>query len=145
MMSGAVWVRDRLAGVGWDIRLADARKVKWIAPLACVQDRPRRRPGARRSRAPRPRARSLGAGYLQERANRERLRRRSHLVRLRTSAINRTFGLLTQWGLRRNLTALRKPDALDELAAHGVPLVWLQSITTLLAVIDDLDRQLGVL
>ena len=47
--------------------------------------------------------------------------------------------------MRRNLTALRKPDAIDELAAHGVPAVWLQSITTLLAVIDDLDRQLGVL
>jgi transposase len=82
---------------------------------------------------------------LKERANRERLRRRSQLVRLRTSAINRTFGVLTQWGLRRNLTALRKPDAIDELAAHGVPAVWLQSITTLLAVIDDLDRRLGVL
>ena len=63
----------------------------------------------------------------------------------RTSAINRSFGVLTQWGLRRNLTALRKPDAIDELAAHGVPAVWLVSITTLLAVIDDLDRQLGVL
>jgi hypothetical protein len=45
---------------------------------------------------------------VDERANRERLRRRAHLIRLRTSAINRTFGLLTQWGLRRNLTALRK-------------------------------------
>jgi hypothetical protein len=31
MMSGAVWVRDRLATVGWDIRLADARKVTAIA------------------------------------------------------------------------------------------------------------------
>src|SRR4051794_4751870 len=39
MMSGAVWVRDQLALVGWDIRLADARKVKSIAPLACKTDR----------------------------------------------------------------------------------------------------------
>jgi hypothetical protein len=54
---------------------------------------------------------------LDERANRERLRRRAHLIRLRTSAINRTFGLLTQWGLRRNLTALRKPGAIDDLAS----------------------------
>src|SRR3954454_10874890 len=82
---------------------------------------------------------------LEERANRERLRRRSHLIRLRTSAMNRSFGLLTQWGLRRTLTALRKPDAIAELAEHGVPAVWLQSITTLLAVIEDLDRQLAVL
>jgi transposase len=82
---------------------------------------------------------------LDERANRERLRRRAHLIRLRTSAINRTFGLLTQWGLRRNLTALRKPGAIDELAEHDVPPVWQQSILTLLGVIDDLDRQLAPL
>ena len=78
----------------------------------------------------------------EERANRERLRRRSHLIRLRTSAINRTFGLLTQWGLRRGLTALRKPSAIEELAELGVPAVWRQSIVTLLGVIDDLDTQL---
>jgi transposase len=82
---------------------------------------------------------------LDKRANRERLRRRAHLIRLRTSAINRTFGLLTQWGLRRNLTALRQPGAIDDLAEHGVPGIWRQSITTLLGVIDDLDAQLGPL
>jgi len=31
MMSGAVWVRDRLAAAGWEIQIADARKVKAIA------------------------------------------------------------------------------------------------------------------
>jgi transposase len=82
---------------------------------------------------------------LDERANRERLRRRAHLIRLRTSAINRTFGLLTQWGLRRNLSALRKHGAIDDLAEHGVPGIWRQSITTLLGVIDDLDAQLAPL
>src|SRR3954454_8727634 len=60
MMSGAVWVRDQLALVGWDIRLADARKVKAIAPLACKTDRVDARVG--RSRPPRPGARGLGAG-----------------------------------------------------------------------------------
>ena len=79
------------------------------------------------------------------RAIRERLRRRSHLVRLRTSSINRSFGLLTQWGLRRNLTALRQPGALAELAERGVPEVWRDSLATLLSVIDDLDRQLAPL
>jgi hypothetical protein len=28
MMSGAVWVRDRLRSAGWQIEVADARKVK---------------------------------------------------------------------------------------------------------------------
>ena len=143
MMSGAVWVRDQLALAGWDIRLADARKVKAIAPLACKTDRVDARVLAdlvRRDLVP-----EVWVPSVEERANRERLRRRSHLVRLRTSAINRTFGLLTQWGLRRSLTALRKPGAIEELAELGVPAVWRQSIVTLLGVIDDLDAQLAPL
>lgn len=143
MMSGAVWVRDRLATVGWDIRLADARKAKAIAPLACKTDRVDARVLAelvRRDLVP-----EVWVPSVQERANREMLRRRAHLIRLRTSSINRTFGLLTQWGLRRNLTALRKPGAIDELAEHGVPATWQQSIVTLLGVIDDLDAQLAPL
>src|ERR687884_89060 len=143
MMSGAVWVRERLAACGWTIELAEARKVKAIAPLACKTDRVDARVLAELAR------RDLVPGVwvpsLDDRAIRERLRRRTHLVRLRTSAVNRTFGLLTQWGLRRNLTALRKPGALEELAEHGVPEVWRRSLATLLAVIDDLDRRLAPL
>src|SRR5215212_2139590 len=39
MMSGAVWVRERLAGAGWQVEVADARKVKNVAPLACKTDK----------------------------------------------------------------------------------------------------------
>ena len=80
---------------------------------------------------------------LSDRELRERLRRREHLVRLRTSARNRMFGLLTQWGLRGSLTTLRKPEALERLSERGVPAVWIQSIATLLEVVDDLDRQIA--
>lgn len=143
MMSGAVWVRDRLTGCGWRIEIADARKVKAIAPLACKTDRVDARvlaDLARRDLVP-----ALWVPSLDDRALRERLRRRTHLVKLRTSAVNRCFGLLTQWGLRRSLTALRRPDALEELADQGVPEVWRRSIATLLGVVDDLDRRLAPL
>jgi transposase len=143
MMSGAPWVRDSLAACGWTIEIADARKVKAIAPLACKTDRVDARVLAdlvRRDLVP-----SVWVPPLDDRAIRERLRRRSHLIRLRTSSINRTFGLLTQWGLRRNLSALRQPDALAELADRGVPEVWRESLAVLLGVIDDLDRQLAPL
>ena len=143
MMSGAPWVRDSLAACGWTIEIADARKVKAIAPLACKTDRVDARvlaDLARRDLVP-----TVWVPPLDDRAIRERLRRRSHLIRLRTSSINRTFGLLTQWGLRRNLTALRQPGALAELAERGVPEVWLDSLAVLLSVIDDLDRQLAPL
>ncbi len=145
MMSGAAWVRDRLAECGWEIEIeiADARKVKAIAPLACKTDKVDVRvlaDLARRDLVP-----VIWVPSLDDRAIRERLRRRAHLIRLRTSAINRTFGIQTQFGLRRGITALRKPAAIDELAEHGMPEVWLQSIRTLLGVIDDLDRQLAPL
>jgi hypothetical protein len=60
MMSGAVWVRERLRACGWDFEIADARKVKAIAPLACKTDRGRRA-RARATVAPGPGAGAVGA------------------------------------------------------------------------------------
>ncbi|MCA1708589.1 MAG: transposase, partial [Actinobacteria bacterium] len=73
MMSGAVWVRDRLQACGWSVQIADARKVKAIAPLACKTDRVDARVLAelvRRDLAP-----NVWVPSVEERANRERLRR----------------------------------------------------------------------
>jgi transposase len=125
MMSGAVWVRDRLADCGWEVEVADARV---LAELC------------RRELVP-----ALWVPSLEERALRERLRRRTHLVRLRTSAMNRTFGVLTQWGLRIPLERLRRPDAVDLLERHGMPAVWRRSIEEAIAVIDLLDARIGPL
>jgi len=139
MMSGAVWVRDRLAAAGWKVEVAHARKVRDIAPLACKTDKVDARVLAelcRRDLVP-----ALWLPSLEDRALRERLRRRMHLVRLRTSARNRIFGLLTQWGLRLSLKRLRAPDAMDVLAACGVEEAWRRSIAEALEVIDLLDAR----
>ena len=72
MMSGAVWVRDRLADCGWMIEIADARKVEAIAPLACKTDRVDARvlaDLARRDLVP-----GVWVPPLDDRAIRERLR-----------------------------------------------------------------------
>src|SRR5215207_2897681 len=85
MMSGAVWVRDRLAEAGWNVE-ADARKVKNVAQLACKTDKVDARVLAelcRRELVP-----ALWIPSLEERALPERLKRRLHLMRLRTSAKN---------------------------------------------------------
>jgi transposase len=143
MMSGAVWVRERLAEAGWDVEVADARKVKNVAPLACKTDRVDARVLAelcRRELVP-----ALWIPSLEERALRERLKRRLHLVRLRTSAKNRVFGLLTQWGLRIRLERLRQPDGLELLEARGVPEVWRRSVAEALAVIELLDERIAPL
>ena len=118
-MSGAVWVRDTLCAAGWEMQIAHARKVRDVAPIACKTDKVDARVLAelcRRDLVP-----ELWVPCLEDRELRERLRRRTHLVRLRASAMNRIFGLLTQWGLRMSLKRLREPDAMQLLGAHGLP------------------------
>ena len=143
MMSGAVWVRDRLADCGWQVEVADARKAKTLAPLTAKTDKVDARllaELARRDLVP-----AVWVPSLSERELRERLRRRMHLVRLRTSAKARIFGLLTQWGVRVKLTRLRRPDGLELLAARGVPAVWRRSVAEAIGVIDELDRRIAPL
>jgi transposase len=140
MMSGAVWVRDQLRAAGWQVEGADARRVKGIAPLACKTDRVDARVLAelcRRDLVP-----ALWIPSLEERELRERLRRRTHLVRLRTSAINRVYGLGTQWGLRLRAERLRHHDGLELLTRSGMPTVWQRSIHEALAVIELLDARI---
>ncbi len=38
-MNGARFVHDRLEELGWDVLIADAQKVKGLAPLACKTDK----------------------------------------------------------------------------------------------------------
>jgi transposase len=140
MMSRAVWVRDRLAGAGWQVQIAHARKVRDVAPLACKTDKVDARVLAelcRRDLVP-----ELWVPSLSDRELRERLRRRTHLVRMRASAMNRIFGLLTQWGMRLSLDRLRQPDAMELLEQRGVPAVWRRSVCEALEVIDLLDSRI---
>lgn len=143
MMSGALWVRDELVACGWQVEVADARKVKAVAPLAAKTDKVDARVLAELSR--RRLVPALWLPSLDERALRERLRRRMHLVRLRTSAKGRIFGLQTQWGIRVSLARLRKPNGLALLERAGVPAVWRRSVSECLALIDFLDARLAPL
>jgi len=140
MMSGAVWVRDQLQATGWEVQVAHARKVRDVAPLACKTDKVDARVLAelrRRDLVP-----ELWLPSPSDRALRERLRRRAHLVKTRTSARNRIFGLLTQFGLRLSYARLCKPDAIELLARRGVPAVWRASITELLELAEEMDRRI---
>lgn len=140
MMSGAVWVRDRLEASGWEVQVAHARKVRDVAPLACKTDKVDARVLAelcRRDLVP-----ELWLPSPEDRALRERLRRRMHLVRTRTAARNRIFGLLTQFGLRASYRRLRRPDAIEFLEGRGVPEVWRASITELIELAEEMDRRI---
>lgn len=141
MMSGALWVKDQLELAGWSVEVAHARKVRDIAPLACKTDKVDARVLAELSR--RELVPALWVPTIEDRAIRERLRRRAHLVKLRTSARNRIFGLLTQFGLRVSFTRLRHPDAIELLERRGVPAVWRDSIAEHLDQIEELDRRIA--
>ena len=140
MMSGAAWIADTLRGAGWQVKVADARRARALAPLAAKTDKIDARvlaELARRDLVPEVWVPALG-----DRADLELLLRRMHLIRLRTSAKNRIFGLLTQWGVRAGVAHLRSPGAIEELAERGVPETWRDSIAEAVAVIELLDRRL---
>ena len=139
-MSGAVWVKDQLELAGWQVDVAHAGKVRDIAPLACKTDKVDARVLAelcRRDLVP-----AVWVASPEDRAISERIRRRAHLVKLRTSHRNRIFGLLTQFGLRIGFTRLNQPDAMELLERRGVPAVWRDSIAEHLDQIDDLQRRI---
>jgi transposase len=143
MMSGAAWVRDRLEAGGWTVQVADARKAKAVASLAAKTDKLDARvlaELARRDLVPEVWVPSFG-----DRELKERLGRRMHLIRLRTSAINRAHGLLTQFGIRLAFDRLRDPDAQELLERRGVPAVWRRSLAEAVAVVDHLDERLAPL
>jgi transposase len=141
MMSGAIWVKDQLEAAGRRVEVAHARKVRDIAPLACKTDKVDARVLAelcRRDLVP-----EVWVASLDDRAIRERLRRRAHLVKASTASRNRIFGLLTQFGLRISFTRLRQPDAMGLLERRGVPAVWRDSIAEHLAEIEELDGRIA--
>ena len=70
MMSGAVWVCERLRACGWEFAIADARKVRAIAPLACKTDRVDARVLAQLAH----RGQQLSWGSTTRRPRRERIR-----------------------------------------------------------------------
>jgi transposase len=91
-MNGARFVHDRLELAGWQVEIADAQKVKGLAPLACKTDRIDAwvlAELARRDLVP--------AIWLPDplvRAERERARWRLHLVRHRSSLKQRVHAVL---------------------------------------------------
>jgi transposase len=95
-MNGARFVHDRLEEHGWDVLIADATKVKGLAPLSCKTDRIDARVLATLS------ARDLVPEiWLPDpsiRRERELARFRLHLVRHRTTLKNRIHAALIAFG-----------------------------------------------
>jgi transposase len=139
-MNGARFVHDELERHGWQVDLADAQKVKGLAPLACKTDRIDAWVLAelcRRDLVP--------AIWLPDpavRAERERARFRLHLVRHRTALKNRIHQTLVAFGVPCPVSDLFGAAGRGLLARLALPDPWHGTVEASLVLIDDLEREI---
>src|SRR3954447_20337595 len=95
-MNGARFVHDTLEEQGWEVLVADAQRVKGLAPLACKTDKIDAQVLAVLSQRDLVRAIWLPAPSI--RRERELARFRLHLVRHRTTLKNRIHATLMTFG-----------------------------------------------
>src|SRR5262249_18031510 len=140
-MNGARFVHDQLELAGWEVEIADAQKVKGLAPLACKTDRIDAwvlAELARRDLVP-----AIWLPDPSVRAERERARWRLHLVRHRSSLKQRVHAVLLAHGKPCPVSDLFGVSGRQLLAALGLPEPWQGSIDASLRLIDELDREIG--
>jgi transposase len=140
-MTGARLVHDTLEQEGWEVEIADAQKVKGLAPLACKTDKIDSRVLATLSHRdlvpaiwlPDPRVRS----------ERELARFRLHLVKHRSALKNRIHSTLINFGRPCPVTDLFGVEGRRLLERLQVPEPWRGNVTASVELIDDLERQIA--
>jgi transposase len=138
-MNGSRFVHDQLELHGWDVEVADAQKVKGLAPLACKTDRIDARVLAelcRRDLVP-----AIWLPTPGVRAQRERARFRLHLVRHRTALKNRIHSTLTAFGHPCPVSDLFGVSGRELLASLQIPEPWAATTRATLELVDGLDRE----
>jgi transposase len=140
-MNGARFVHDTLEEHGWEVLIADAQKVKGLAPLACKTDKIDARALAELSWRD-----LVPAIWLPDpgiRRERELARFRLHLVRHRTTLKNRIHPTLLTFGHPcpvSDLFGLAGRELLDRLE---IPDPWRRNVDVSLGLIDDLELQIA--
>ncbi len=139
-MNGARFVHDQLELAGWDVEIADALKVKGLAPLAAKTDKIDARVLAELARRE-----LVPAIWLPDptvRAERERARFRLHLVRHRTALKNRIHATLIAFGHPVPVSDLFGTAGRELLAGLAIPEPWVTTLATSLRLVDELDREI---
>jgi transposase len=124
-MNGARFVHDQLELAGWQVEIADAQKVKGLAPLACKTDR-------------------IDAWVLAELSRRElRARWRLHLVRHRSSLKQHVHAVLLAHGKPCPVSDLFGVRGRRLLARLKLPEPWHGTVEASLRLIDELDHEIS--
>ncbi len=142
-MTGARFLHDTLERCGWEVELADAVKVKGLAPLACKTDRIDAWVLAELSR--RDLVPAIWLPDFEVRQERERARWRLHLVKHRSALKQRVHSALMCFGHGCPVSDLfgRRGRALLERLDFPDP--WRADVLAAVAMIDELDRQIGAI
>jgi len=140
-MNGARFVHDTLELAGWDVEIADALKVKGLAPLAAKTDKIDAWVLAelgRRELVP-----AIWLPDPTNRAERERARFRLHLVRHRTALKNRIHATLIAFGHPVPVSDLFGAKGRELLAGLAIPEPWASTLATSLRFVDELDAEIA--
>jgi transposase len=142
-MTEARFVHDTLEEHGWEVLVADAQKVKGLAPLACKTDKIDARVLAELSWRD-----LVPAIWLPDpaiRRERELARYRLHLVRHRTTLKNRIHATLMTFGHPCPVSDLFGHAGRDLLDRLAIPDPWRRNVDASLTLIDDLEMQIATL
>jgi transposase len=142
-MNGARFVHDTLEEGGWEVLVADAKKVKGLAPLACKTDRIDARVLAELSWRD-----LVPAIWLPDpaiRRERELARFRLHLVRHRTTLKNRIHATLITFGHPCPVSDLFGLAGRELLERLQIPDPWRANVDVALGLIDDLELEIASL
>jgi transposase len=140
-MTGARLVHDTLEQEGWDVEIADAQKVKGLAPLACKTDKIDSMVLAVLSQ--RDLVPAIWLPDPRVREERELARFRMHLVKHKSALKNRVHSTLINFGRPCPVTDLFGVEGRRLLARLDVPEPWRGNLTASVELIDDLERQIA--
>jgi len=139
-MTGARFVHDTLESCGWSVEIADAQKVKGLAPLACKTDRIDSMVLATLSH--RDLVPSIWLPDPRVRQERELARFRLHLVKHKSMLKNRIHSSLISFGKPCPVTDLFGVEGRELLAEMEIPEPWRGDISASVELIDHLERQI---
>src|SRR6476659_1353126 len=139
-MTGARIVHDTLEQQGWSVEIADAQKVKGLAPLACKTDKIDSKVLAVLSH--RDLVPAIWLPDPRVREERELARFRLHLVKHRSMLKNRIHSTLISFGRPCPVSDLFGAEGRRLLARLDVPEPWLGDVVSSLELIDHLERQI---
>jgi transposase len=140
-MTGARLVHDTLEQEGWNVEIADAQKVKGLAPLACKTDKIDSQVLATLSQ--RDLVPAIWLPDPRVREERELARFRLHLVKHKSALKNRIHSTLINFGKPCPVTDLFGVEGRELLARLQVPEPWRGNVTASVELIDDLERQIA--